>query len=591
MDENKNDDQVISYEEIDDNIILEKIQTNTEESRIKKYKKIRLLGKGGFARCYEVFDEETHKSYAIKIIKKTSLIKSRTKQKLISEIKIHKSLNHENIVKFEHYFEDEENVYILLELCYNQTLHELIKRRKKLTELEAQYYVFYIVKTLKYLHNLKIIHRDLKLANIFLTENMQIKLGDFGLATQLEFDGERKRSLCGTPNYIAPEILNGKTGHSFEVDIWCIGIILYILLIGKPPFETNNALETYKRIKSKNFSFPQGEKISIPAKELIESILVTEPYKRPTLQEILESDFMTMGTSIPESLPQSTLACPPPINFIKKYIPNVGPDGIIMNFVSKKKKKKIELSDFTSQHLGITSSKALNSNNRATSDKNKNLIIPNFKYGTMNNMNNIFFNTSDIFVRKWVESNDYGLGYILSNENVGAYFNDNTKMIYKPNGSNFIYIEKNEKYSSHMLFDKFNPDMSKKVNILQNFKGFLFEETKDENKFVIFDGGINERQFIYIKKFVRTKHAILFRLSNLTVQISFYDNTEIILSKESQKLTYVNKKREILCYPLSVALDTNNKEMTKRLKYTKKILMKMLLSKTKKGDNNIHKII
>ena len=94
---------------------------------------------------------------------------------------------------------------------------------------------------------------------------MQIKLGDFGLATQLEFDGERKRSLCGTPNYIAPEILNGKTGHSFEVDIWCIGIILYILLIGKPPFETNNALETYKRIKSKNFSFPQGEKISIPA--------------------------------------------------------------------------------------------------------------------------------------------------------------------------------------------------------------------------------------------------------------------------------------------------------------------------------------
>ena len=589
MDENKNEEQTnIIEEEIDDNIIIEKIPTNDGETKIKKYKKIRLLGKGGFARCYELFDEETHKSYAVKIIKKTSLIKSRTKQKLISEIKIHKSLNHENIVKFEHYFEDAENVYILLELCYNQTLHELIKRRKKLTELEAQYYVFYIVKTLQYLHSLKIIHRDLKLANIFLTENMQIKLGDFGLATQLEFDGERKRSLCGTPNYIAPEILNGKTGHSFEVDIWCIGIILYILLIGKPPFETNNALETYKRIKSKNFSFPQGEKISIPAKELIESILVTEPYKRPTLKEILESDFMTMGTSIPQSLPQSTLACPPPINFIKQYIPNVGPYGIIMNYVSKKKKKKIELSDFNSQHLGIASSKFLNSNNRTNSEKINNLINPNFKYGTINN---IFFNTSDIFVRKWVESNDYGLGYILSNENVGAYFNDNTKMIYKPNGSNFIYIEKNEKYSSHMLLDKFNPDMSQKVNILRNFKGFLFEESKEENKFNIFEGGINEMQFVYIKKFVRTKHAILFRLSNLTVQISFYDNTAIILSKESQKLTYVNKKREILCYPLSMALDTDNKEMTKRLKYTKKILMKMLVSKTKKGDNNIHKII
>ena len=556
MDEDKNDEEANNFEEIDDNIIIEKIQTNTGEPYIKKYKKIRLLGKGGFARCYELFDEETHKSYAVKIIKKTSLIKSRTKQKLISEIKIHKSLNHENIVKFEHYFEDAENVYVLLELCYNQTLHELVKRRKKLTELEAQYYVFYIVKTLQYLHNLKIIHRDLKLANIFLTENMQIKLGDFGLATQLEFDGERKRSLCGTPNYIAPEILNGKTGHSFEVDIWCIGIILYILLIGKPPFETNNALETYKRIKSKNFSFPQGERISIPAKELIESILVTEPYKRPSLQEILESDFMTMGTSIPQSLPQSTLACPPPINFIKQYLPNIGPDGIVMNFVSKKKKKKIELTDFNSQHLGVGSSKPLNSNtNKVNSEKNLNLIVPKFTYGTMNN---IFFNTSDIFVKKWVESNDYGLGYILSNDNVGAYFNDNTKMIYKPNGNNFIYIEKNEKYSSHMLFDKFNNNMSQKVNILQKFKGFLLEESKDDNKFVILEGGINAMQFIYIKKFVRTKHAVLFRLSNLTVQISFYDNTEIILSKESKKVTYVNKKREIICYPLSVAFDTNN---------------------------------
>ena len=589
MDEDKNDEEANNFEEIDDNIIIEKIPTNTGEPYIKKYKKIRLLGKGGFARCYELFDEETHKSYAVKIIKKTSLIKSRTKQKLISEIKIHKSLNHENIVKFEHYFEDAENVYVLLELCYNQTLHELVKRRKKLTELEAQYYVFYIVKTLQYLHNLKIIHRDLKLANIFLTENMQIKLGDFGLATQLEFDGERKRSLCGTPNYIAPEILNGKTGHSFEVDIWCIGIILYILLIGKPPFETNNALETYKRIKSKNFSFPQGERISIPAKELIESILVTEPYKRPSLQEILESDFMTMGTSIPQSLPQSTLACPPPINFIKQYLPNIGPDGIVMNFVSKKKKKKIELTDFNSQHLGVGSSKPLNSNtNKVNSEKNLNLIVPKFTYGTMNN---IFFNTSDIFVKKWVESNDYGLGYILSNDNVGAYFNDNTKMIYKPNGNNFIYIEKNEKYFSHMLFDKFNNNMSQKVNILQKFKGFLLEESKDDNKFVILEGGINAMQFIYIKKFVRTKHAVLFRLSNLTVQISFYDNTEIILSKESKKVTYVNKKREIICYPLSVAFDTNNKEMIKRLKYTKKILMKMLLLKAKKDDNNIHKII
>ena len=163
---------------------------------------------------------------------------------MIMQKKIHKSIHHENIVNFEHYFEDTDNVYMLIELCPNQTLHELLKRRKTITELEVQYYVYQIVKALQYLHNLKIIHRDLKLANLFLTENMILKLGDFGLATKIEFDGERKRSLCGTPNYIAPEVLDGKTGHSFEVDIWGLGIIMYVLLIGKLPFETNNKKES-----------------------------------------------------------------------------------------------------------------------------------------------------------------------------------------------------------------------------------------------------------------------------------------------------------------------------------------------------------
>jgi len=581
MDESKIDDQIENIQ-FDDDIIVEKIPTNTEEPHYKKYKKIRLLGKGGFARCYELFDEETHQSFAGKIIKKSSLLKSRTKQKLISEIKIHKSLNHENIVKFEHYFEDRENVYIIMELCYNQTLHELIKRRKKLTELETQYYVYHLVKALQYLHNLKIIHRDLKLANIFITENMQVKLGDFGLATVLEFDGERKRSLCGTPNYIAPEILEGKTGHSFEVDIWTVGIILYILLVGKPPFETNNAKETYKRIRMKSYTFPQGEKISEPAKELIQSILVVEPHKRPTLQEILESDFMTMGNSIPKSLPQSTLACPPPFNFIRQYIPNIAPDGSIINFVSKKPKKKIKLEDFSSQHFAVVSSKGNFSTNISNNNINLNLFnIPQLRYKAVNNQ---FLNISDIIVRKWVESEKYGLGYILSNENVGVYFTDNTKIIYKPNGTNFIYIEKNEKYVSHLLTEDFNqnPNLKNKVALLKNFKGYLFEETKDEAKDLILQGGIDEKRFIYLKKFVRTKHAILFRLSNLSVQINFNDNTEIILSHETKKVTYINKNRQIFYYPLNVALDSDNKEMTKRLRYTKKILMKMLLAKTQK---------
>ena len=91
---------------------------------------------------------------------------------------------------------------------------------------------------------------------------MQIKIGDFGLATKLEFEGDRKRTICGTPNYIAPEILEGRNGHSFEVDTWSLGVIIYTLLFGKPPFETSDVKTTYQKIKRNSYAFPESPKVS-----------------------------------------------------------------------------------------------------------------------------------------------------------------------------------------------------------------------------------------------------------------------------------------------------------------------------------------
>lgn len=122
---------------------------------------------------------------------------------------------------------------------------------------------------------------------------MEIKLGDFGLATKLEFEGEKKRTICGTPNYIAPEILEGKTGHSYEVDIWSLGVIIYTLLIGKPPFETPDVKTTYKKIRMNrlnsnflllySYSFPEHVIISENSKNLISKILILDPSKRLTI--------------------------------------------------------------------------------------------------------------------------------------------------------------------------------------------------------------------------------------------------------------------------------------------------------------------
>ena len=175
-------------------VVEEKIIKVTGDVQTRKYFKGRLLGKGGFAKCYEFTCSENKKIFAAKVVAKSGLVKSRAKQKLISEIKIHKSLHHPQIVAFEHYFEDTENVYILLEMCQNQTLNELLKRRKRLTEIEVQCYIVQLIKALKYLHSHRVIHRDLKLGNLFLTEKMELKVGDFGLATKLDFEGERKRT-------------------------------------------------------------------------------------------------------------------------------------------------------------------------------------------------------------------------------------------------------------------------------------------------------------------------------------------------------------------------------------------------------------
>lgn len=151
-------------------------------------------------------------------------------------------------------------------------MSEMLKRRKKLTEPEVRFYILQLTSALAYLHDAQIIHRDLKLGNIFLDSNMRVKVGDFGLATKLAYPEEKKRTVCGTPNYIAPEIL-AHSGHSFEVDIWSTGIIIYTLLVGRPPYETTTVKATYERIMANQYSFPPTSNISEAAQQLIKAIL------------------------------------------------------------------------------------------------------------------------------------------------------------------------------------------------------------------------------------------------------------------------------------------------------------------------------
>eukprot|EP00825_Cyclidium_porcatum_P047949 TRINITY_DN78_c0_g1_i1.p1 TRINITY_DN78_c0_g1~~TRINITY_DN78_c0_g1_i1.p1 ORF type:complete len:704 (+),score=113.16 TRINITY_DN78_c0_g1_i1:180-2291(+) len=642
-------------------IIEEKISKVNGEIHVKKYQRGKLLGKGGFAKVYEVTNLENKKIVAAKIIPKSSLTKNRARQKLISEIKIHKGLHNSNIVNFEHVFEDHENVYILLELCANQTLNELIKRRKRLTELEVQCYVAQTINALKYLHANKVIHRDLKLGNLFLNDKMELKLGDFGLATKLDFDGEKKHTICGTPNYIAPEILDGKCGHSYEVDIWSLGVIIYTLLIGKPPFETPDVKTTYKKIRMNNYTFPEHVPISDSSRSLITKILVLDSSKRPNLEDIMNHPFINHGGTIPKVLPLSTLACPPSASYIKQFIPQgnmlrvsqqpqrlteTAPNNnnLLPKSLSKDSKNFIQTDKLgnvqrplqqdpkwgtaTSQNWNtnnMNSNANLNSNNMNTNlntnSNNNNAMIQtnsgqmrpvtqkseikpsqstknipqNALFQTQSNLNNVQSlnnfnknlnkispvqtNKSDIWVKTWVDySSKYGLGYLLSNGSSGVFFNDSTKIVLDPSGTYLEYMERRSQdrqdIMNQYLVNEYPKELQKKVTLLQHFRSYLEGEKNPQAQPV--DEQAKSQPLVYVKKWMKTKHAIMFRLSNKIVQVNFTDKTEILLSSENKMVTYVNKKGERSHYPLATALESTNTEMAKRLKYTKEILTHML---------------
>lgn len=448
-----------------------------------------------------------------------------------------------------------------------------------------------MIKALKYLHSHRVIHRDLKLGNLFLTDKMELKVGDFGLATKLDFEGERKRTVCGTPNYIAPEILDGKTGHSYEVDIWSMGVIVYTLIIGKPPFETQEVKATYRRIKMNAYSFPDGAVISDAAKNLINEILVTDPLKRPSLDQILAHQFFNQGTSIPKLLPTSTLACTPSLSYIRQFMPDAGPNGIVVKALEGSHQKLQSERGLDIQPRPNTTTNqnnmmsGINTNNPSTMREGDKKMKTEYQ----NNMNsnstttNTVLKGPDTWVKKWVDySSKYGLGYLLSNGSTGVFFNDSSKIILNSKSNDFNYIErrasdKQEIITQHTL-SNYPKEIQKKVTLLTHFKSYL--EGDNPNSAIpqpVGDATTNEKLtesannissnpsvLTYVKKWMRTRHAIMFRLSNKIVQVCFQDHTEIILSSESRVVTYANKKGERSTYPLSTALESNNYEMTKR---------------------------
>ncbi|KAI7902033.1 calcium/calmodulin dependent protein kinase 2 [Cokeromyces recurvatus] len=256
------------------------------------------LGVGSFAVVKECTNRITNEKCAVKIILKKVI--AGKQQMLDSELDILTKVHHEHIVSMHDIFESNDAVYIITDLCTGGELFQRIVERGTYTEAMAADLVRQILEGLAYLHSLDIVHRDIKPENLLFKtpeEDAELLITDFGLSKLLKNNNEVLTTACGTPGYVAPEVLLG-TGHGKPVDLWSVGVIMYTLLSGYTPFYGEDQNELFDSIMKAEYEFDEeywGD-ISIEAKNLINKLLTFNPTERITAEEALHDIWITGET-------------------------------------------------------------------------------------------------------------------------------------------------------------------------------------------------------------------------------------------------------------------------------------------------------
>uniref|UniRef100_A0A3B4DZQ9 Serine/threonine-protein kinase PLK n=1 Tax=Pygocentrus nattereri TaxID=42514 RepID=A0A3B4DZQ9_PYGNA len=548
-------------------------QTKTELAQVvvdpktgKSYSKGKLLGKGGFARCYEMTDLANNRMYAVKVIPQSRVSKPHQREKITNEIELHKTLQHKHVVKFSHHFEDQDNIYIFLELCSRKSLAHIWKARHTLTDPEVRYYLRQIISGLKYLHNKGILHRDLKLGNFFVNENMDLRLGDFGLAAKLETVEQRKKTICGTPNYLAPEVLN-RQGHGTESDVWSLGCVMYTLLCGNPPFETLDLKETYKCIKEVRYSLPPS--LSPAAQKLIAAILQKNPSERLTLDQILAHEYFSKGFT-PDKLPPSACVMVPELNPpspAKKFFTKMA-KSLFGKKKSKEKNPSEEKEDISKLVSGMV----------------KHSISRQISYKTVG-VNEVYMTRNPpcltkpkpfIWVTKWVDySNKYGFGYQLSNQNVGVLFNEGTHLSLCDQRRTVHYCLTNNKHFTFQV-DSLPEQLQSQKHIVELMANYMEQNLMEGGDLSCVEQPPPTTCPLLLQWMKNIDETFPCLMALSSSQVNFYtDHTKVILCKSSDSylLTYISRERVSYSYPLSILRECGcSSELQHRLHYVVQLL-------------------
>uniref|UniRef100_A0A8C5CCK7 non-specific serine/threonine protein kinase n=1 Tax=Gadus morhua TaxID=8049 RepID=A0A8C5CCK7_GADMO len=266
--------------------------TSTEEHpHIGNYRLLKTIGKGNFAKVKLARHVLTGREVAVKIIDKTQLNPT-SLQKLFREVRIMKILNHPNIVKLFEVIETEKTLYLVMEYASGGEVFDYLVAHGRMKEKEARAKFRQIVSAVQYCHQRRIVHRDLKAENLLLDADMNIKIADFGFSNEFTL-GSKLDTFCGSPPYAAPELFQGKKYDGPEVDVWSLGVILYTLVSGSLPFDGQNLKELRERVLRGKYRIPFY--MSTDCENLLKKLLVLNPVKRGSLEQIMKDHWMNVG--------------------------------------------------------------------------------------------------------------------------------------------------------------------------------------------------------------------------------------------------------------------------------------------------------
>ena len=242
--------------------------------KLSDYEMGETLGTGSFGRVKIAKDKKTKEYVAMKIMKKMEILKSKQADHISNEIKILSMIDHPFVITFGGFTQDDRNLYLALELINGGELFTYLRGVGRFPIDQARIYIAEIICIFDYLHNMNIVYRDLKPENILIHKSGYLKLTDFGFAKIIE---DRTYTLCGTPEYLAPEIILNK-GHGKPVDWWTFGILLYEMIAGIDPFSDDDPMMVYQKILKGKIKFPSG--FDSNAKSLIKHLLESDLTKR-----------------------------------------------------------------------------------------------------------------------------------------------------------------------------------------------------------------------------------------------------------------------------------------------------------------------